>query len=187
MPFWGAYFHLFVILGFEVSTVETNRDRDPFFKLSRQAFWPVKDIEKNWDFGAVFLKPRRNTFVCHQNSILLHNFIASITLIIKGFIHKPGGLDLSRLCLSRDSWSQHWQKVSLDCWENLDSFKKLVSTIEKSWSSNLDFVLTPPSSPKSLDRDWEIRQDLKFLVNLNSFFDLNPELVDVNIFLNQDF
>ncbi len=36
---------------------------------------------------------------------------------------KPGGLD----------WSRHWQKVSLDSQENLDNFKKLVSTIEKSW------------------------------------------------------
>jgi hypothetical protein len=35
--------------------------------------------------------------------------------------------------LDQDSWSQHLQKVSLDGWENLDNFKKLVSTNEKSW------------------------------------------------------
>jgi hypothetical protein len=45
---------------------------------------------------------------------------------------------------------------------DLDTGKKLVSTIEKSWlrSRNLDFVLTPASSPKSLD--------LRFLANLDS-------------------
>ncbi len=64
-----------------------------------------------------------------------------------------GGLDLSRSCLNRDSQSRHWQKVSLDGRENLDSFKKLVSTIEKTQSRYLDFVSTPPSS---LNQDWEI-------------------------------
>ncbi len=43
-----------------------------------------------------------------------------------------GGLDLSRRGLDRDSRSWHQKKVSLDGRENLDSFKKLVSTIEKS-------------------------------------------------------
>ena len=46
--------------------------------------------------------------------------------------YKPGGLDLSRRGLDRDSWSRHCQEVSLDDRENLDSFKKLVSTIKKS-------------------------------------------------------
>ena len=41
-----------------------------------------------------------------------------------------GGLDLSQRGLDRDSRSQHQKKVSLDIQENLDSFKKLVSTIE---------------------------------------------------------
>jgi hypothetical protein len=64
-----------------------------------------------------------------------------------------GGLDLSRSCLNRDSQSRHWQKVSLDGRENLESFKKLVSTIEKTQSRYLDFVLTPPSSLKSCNQD----------------------------------
>ncbi len=61
---------------------------------------------------------------------------------------KHGGLDLSR----------HWKKVGLNSRENLDTFKILVSTIEKSQlrSRNLDFVSTPPSSLKSLNRDREI-------------------------------
>jgi hypothetical protein len=69
-------------------------------------------------------------------------------------IPKPGGLDLSRRGLNRDSRSRHQKKVSLDGRENLDSFKKLVST--------------RPKSPKSLDRDREICQDMTFLANLDS-------------------
>ncbi len=81
-----------------------------------------------------------------------------------------GGLDLSRSCLDRDSRSRHWQRAGLDSRENLDTFIKLVSTIEISRSRlrNLDFVSTPPSSPKSLDRDREICRDMKFLANLDS-------------------
>ncbi len=47
------------------------------------------------------------------------------------------------------------ETLDLDGQENLDNFKKLVSMIEKSQprSRNLKFVLTPPSSPKNLDRD----------------------------------
>jgi hypothetical protein len=45
-------------------------------------------------------------------------------------ISNLGGLDLSRSCLDRDSWSRHWQRAGLDSRENLDSFKKFVSTIE---------------------------------------------------------
>ena len=41
-----------------------------------------------------------------------------------------GGLDLSRSCLDRDSRSRHWQRAGLDSRENLDTFKKLVLTIE---------------------------------------------------------
>ncbi len=69
---------------------------------------------------------------------------------------------MSRRGLDRDSRSRHRKKVSLDSRENLDSFKKLVSTIEISRlrSRNLDFVSTRTKSPKSLDRDQEIRLDL---------------------------
>ncbi len=78
---------------------------------------------------------------------------------------------MSRRGLDRDSRSRHRKKVSLDGRENLDSFKKLVSTIEISRSRlrNLDFVSTRPKSPKSLDRDQEICQDMTFLGNLDSF------------------
>ena len=78
-----------------------------------------------------------------------------------------GGLDLSQRGLNRDSQSQHQKKVSLDGRENIDSFKKLVSTIEISRSRlrNLDFVST---RPKSLDRDREIYRDMTFLANLDS-------------------
>ncbi len=77
---------------------------------------------------------------------------------------KVGGLDLSRLGLDRDSWSRHWKKVSLD------SFKKLVSAIEISWSRlrNLDFVSTRSKSPKSLNRDQEICRDMPYLANLDN-------------------
>jgi hypothetical protein len=68
------------------------------------------------------------------------------------------GLDLSR----------RQKSISLDVMDNLDGFQKLVSTIEISRSRNLDFVSTPPSSPKSLDRDREICRDMTFLANLDS-------------------
>jgi len=44
-----------------------------------------------------------------------------------------GDLDLSWSCLDWESWSWHWQKVSLDSHGHLDSFKKLVLTNKKSW------------------------------------------------------
>jgi hypothetical protein len=43
-----------------------------------------------------------------------------------------GGLDLSQSCLDWESQSQRFQKACLDNRENLNSFKKRVSTIEKS-------------------------------------------------------
>jgi hypothetical protein len=74
------------------------------------------------------------------------------------------------ICLDRDSQSRHWQRAGLDSRENLNTFKKLVSTIKiyRLRSRNLDFVSTPPSSPKSLDRDREICRDMTFLANLDS-------------------
>ncbi len=56
-----------------------------------------------------------------------------------------GGLDLSQRGLDRDSRSRHQKKVSLDGPENLDSFKKLVLTIE-----------IYRSRSRYLDQDWEI-------------------------------
>jgi hypothetical protein len=76
---------------------------------------------------------------------------------------KHGGLDLSQCGLNQDSRPWHWQKVSLDGWENLDSFKKLVSILILSlFIKSLIFFL---------DLSWE-------LVNF---------LVDFFIFLHQDF
>ncbi len=69
---------------------------------------------------------------------------------------KPGGLDLSRHC----------QTVRLDSRENLDIFKKFVSTVEK--LRNLDFVSTSMSRPKSLDRDQEICRGMEILSFLDS-------------------
>ncbi len=71
--------------------------------------------------------------------------------------------------LDRDSQFRHWQRVGLDSQENLDNFKKLVSTIEKSRSTsrNLNFILKPPFSLKSFNRDWEICWDMTFLANLD--------------------
>jgi hypothetical protein len=63
---------------------------------------------------------------------------------------EPGGLDLSRRDLHRESRSLHWQRVSLDSRENLDTFKKLVSTIEIS------------RSKCNRDRDFSICRDVLF-------------------------
>ena len=87
-----------------------------------------------------------------------------------------GGLDLSRRGLDRDSRSRRRQRVSLDSRENLDSVKKLVSTIEISRSRLLDFVSTTMSRPKSLDRDREIRRDLKFRRFSTVCLDLDREV-----------
>ena len=53
------------------------------------------------------------------------NINQMITILSLGFL----------ICLDRDSQSRHWQRASLDSQENLDTFKKLVSTIEISWFS----------------------------------------------------
>jgi hypothetical protein len=81
-----------------------------------------------------------------------------------------GGLDLSWRGLDWDSRSRRQKSISLDVMDNLDGFQKLVSTIEKSRSRSrfLDLVSTSMSRPKSLDRDREIRRDLKILAFLDS-------------------
>ncbi len=90
---------------------------------------------------------------------------------------------MSRRGLDRDSRSRHRKKVSLDGRENLDSFKKLVSTIEISRSRlrNLDFVSTRPKSPKSLDRD------LKFSAFLDSLSRSRPRSEWIFAFSRRDF
>ncbi len=91
----------------------------------------------------------------------------------------PGGLDLSR----------HRQTVCLDSRENLDIFKKFVSTVEKSWSRSrlLDFVSTSMSRPKSLDRDRKIRRDLKILAFLDSLSWSRSRSAWIFAFSRQDF
>ncbi len=86
------------------------------------------------------------------------------------FLIGLGGLDLSRRGLDRDSRSRRQKSISLDVMDNLDGFQKLVSMIEKSRSRSrfLDLVSTSMSRPKSLDRDQEIRRDLKILAFLDS-------------------
>ncbi len=73
---------------------------------------------------------------------------------------KPGGLNLSR----------DRKTVRLYSRENLNIFKKFISTVEKSRSRSrfLDFVSASMSRPKSLDRDQEICRDLEILSFLNS-------------------
>jgi hypothetical protein len=94
---------------------------------------------------------------------------------------------LFRHGLDRDSRSRRRQRVSLDSRENLDSVKKLVSTIEISRSRLLDFVSTTMSRPKSLDRDQEIHRDLKFLAFLDSLSRSRPRSAWIFVFSRRDF
>jgi hypothetical protein len=117
------------------------------------------------------------------------NFINQISLSSVSDKTKLGGLDLSRRGLDRDSRSRRRQRVSLDSRENLDSVKKLVSTIEisRSRSRYLDFVSTTMSRPKSLDRDREIRRDLKFSAFLDSLSRSRPRSAWIFVFSRRDF
>ncbi len=96
---------------------------------------------------------------------------------------------MSRHGLDRDSRSRRHQRVSLDSRENLDSVKKLVSTIEisRSRSRLLDFVSTTMSRPKSLDRDRGICRDLKFSAFLNSLSRSQPRSAWIFVFSCRDF
>ena len=73
-----------------------------------------------------------------------------------------GGLDLSRRGLDRDSRSRRQKRVSLDGRENLDSFKKLVSTIEISRSRlrNLDLVSMSLAKTVLFGRDQDLSRFL---------------------------
>jgi hypothetical protein len=86
---------------------------------------------------------------------------------------KLGGLDLSR------------RQKSI----SLDGFQKLVSTIEKSRSRSrfLDLVSTSMSRPKSLDRDQEIRRDLKILAFLDSLSRSRSRSAWIFVFSCRDF
>ncbi len=78
---------------------------------------------------------------------------------------KLGGLNFS--------WSRHWQKVSLNGRENLNSFKK-IALIEKSWSClNATF------------RSQKYRSRSRFTKSLHFF--LKWEKVNFSFFLYRDF
>ncbi len=73
--------------------------------------------------------------------------------------------------------------------DNLNGFQKLVSTIEKSGSRSrfLDLVSTSMSRPKSLDRDREIRRDLKILAFLDSLSQSGSRSAWIFVFSRRDF
>ena len=77
-------------------------------------------------------------------------------------------------------------RVSIETLD-LDTFKKLVLTIEIFRSTNLDFVSTPPSSPKSLDRDQKICPDMTFLANLDSLSWSRSRVSHLITFHDRDF
>ncbi len=81
---------------------------------------------------------------------------------------KPGGLDLSRRGLDRDSRSRRQKSISLDVMDNLDSFQKLVSTIEKSRSRSrfLDSVSMRSAKTVLFSRD----QDFSRLIEISVIF-----------------
>ena len=88
-----------------------------------------------------------------------------------------GGLDLSRSCLDRDSWSRHWQRAGLDSRENLDTFKKLVSILSR---HHLPVPKVSIEIEKSVET-WNFWQISTVCLNLDR------ELVNFITFLNRDF
>ena len=96
---------------------------------------------------------------------------------------------MSRRGLDRDSRSRRQKSISLDVMDNLNGFQKLVSTIEKSRSRSrfLDLVSTSMSRPKSLDRDREIRRDLKILAFLDSLSRSRSRSAWIFVFSRRDF
>jgi len=68
----------------------------------------------------------------------------------KSVLNYLWGLNLSRRGLDRDSRSRHQKRVSLDGRDNLDSLKKLVSTIEISRSRLRYLDLVSMSIAKTL-------------------------------------
>jgi hypothetical protein len=83
---------------------------------------------------------------------------------LAGSVSTVGGLGLSRRDLDRDSRSRRRKKVSP--WSGKSrQFQKV----------SLDFVSTPPSSSKSLDRDRETGRDMTFWANLDQFVSISIE------------
>ncbi len=69
------------------------------------------------------------------------------------------------------SRSRRQKSISLDGRENLDSFKKLVSTIEKSQSRSrfLDFVSMRLAKPVLFSRDWDFLRQIETFVIICAF------------------
>ncbi len=107
-----------------------------------------------------------------------------------------GGLNLSRRGLDRDSRSRRQIRVSLNGRENIDSFKKLVSTIEisRSRSRNLDLVLMSLAKTVLFGRDQDLSRLVKIFVIISDFcgfldffLDLDREIMDFYKYLDRDF
>jgi hypothetical protein len=109
---------------------------------------------------------------------------------------KPGGLDLSGSCLDWDSRSWHWQRAGLDSRENLDTFKKLVSTIEISRSrlrylNLVSMAICKSSTSRSRSRLIKTCRDfcdyLSFLWISQFFLDLDWDIMYFYKYLDRDF
>jgi hypothetical protein len=80
----------------------------------------------------------RESLSSYTHTCAYANDLGEISLIpnlvscqkMEGQLVKLGGLDLSLSCLDRESRYRHFQKVSLGSRENLDTSKKLVSTVK---------------------------------------------------------
>ncbi len=81
---------------------------------------------------------------------------------------KRGGLDRVSIETNR---SQHWQKVSLDNWENLNTFKMLVLTIKIFWFCSTSIY-------KSVFLDLDLSRLFTSLWISWLFLDLHQEIMD---------
>jgi hypothetical protein len=171
-----------------------DQSRSRFLDLSRSTFETCQDYPLCWDQNFYFSVKifKIKTFQLRLICIKIFIEIVKINWDCQDFsrfikisqhFFSPGGLDLSRSRLSistlaesqsrqlRKSW--HWQSASLDNRENLDTFKKLVSTIE--------------ISRFSLDGHMQIQY---FSVEIETYWDLSRLLwlfvifVDFSIFFS---
>jgi hypothetical protein len=103
---------------------------------------------------------------------------------------------LSRRGLDRDSQSRRQKMVSLDGRENLDSFKKLASTIDisRSRSRNLDLVSMSLSKTVVFGRDRDLSRLVEIFVIISDFcgfldffLNLDQEIMDFYKYLYRDF
>jgi hypothetical protein len=108
----------------------------PATRWSPWTSWPEEVIELQMPVAAVAIISSRTYVVQGGPALVQINRLESsacsylITLPKRNTNSSPGGLDLSRRGLDRDSRSRQRKKVSLNGREDLDSFKKLVLTIE---------------------------------------------------------